>query len=33
MALIDNLIGATGQWVSASDPKARITQPKYGRAT
>lgn len=27
MALIDNLIGVTGQWVSASDPKARITQP------
>ncbi|MCL7944632.1 DUF4442 domain-containing protein [Marinobacter sp. ATCH36] len=27
MALIDNLIGATGHWVSSSDPKARITQP------
>lgn len=27
MALIDSLIGATGQWVSSSDPKARITQP------
>ncbi|KPQ01556.1 DUF4442 domain-containing protein [Marinobacter sp. HL-58] len=27
MAIIDNLIGATGQWVSASDPKARMTQP------
>jgi len=27
MALIDNLIGATGQWVSESDPRARITQP------
>ncbi|PXX91868.1 DUF4442 domain-containing protein [Marinobacter vulgaris] len=27
MALIDSLIGATGQWVSSSDPKARLTQP------
>lgn len=27
MALIDNLIGATGQWVSSSDPQAPITSP------
>ena len=27
MAFIDNLIGATGHWVSESNPGARITQP------
>ncbi|MEP1267704.1 MAG: DUF4442 domain-containing protein, partial [Marinobacter sp.] len=27
MAFIDNLIGATGHWVSESDPGARITHP------
>lgn len=27
MTLIDNLIGATGQWVSSSDPEAKITRP------
>ncbi|CAN0603368.1 unnamed protein product, partial [Ectocarpus sp. 12 AP-2014] len=27
MAFIDSLIGATGQWVSSSDPRAPITNP------
>ncbi|MEX2473817.1 PaaI family thioesterase [Marinobacter sp.] len=27
MAMIDRLIGATGQWVSSSDPKASVTNP------
>lgn len=27
MALIDSIIGATGQWVSTSDPKATLAQP------
>lgn len=27
MALIDTLIGATGQWVSSSDPKATLASP------
>jgi len=27
MALIDNIIGATGQWVSATNPKATLSQP------
>lgn len=34
MALIDNLIGATGQWVSGSDPKASLGSPlKWLRKT
>lgn len=27
MPLIDSLIGATGQWVSSSDPEAPVTRP------
>ncbi len=27
MALIDNIIGATGQWVASTDPKATLAQP------
>lgn len=27
MALIDNLIGATGQWVASSDPRATLASP------
>lgn len=27
MALIDNLIGATGQWVASTDPKATLASP------
>lgn len=27
MALIDSIIGATGQWVSTTDPKATLAQP------
>lgn len=27
MALIDSIIGATGQWVSTSNPKATLAQP------
>lgn len=27
MALIDNIIGATGQWVSTTDPTATLAQP------
>lgn len=28
MALIDSIIGATGQWVATSDPKASLAQPR-----
>lgn len=27
MALIDSIIGATGQWISTTDPKATLAQP------
>ena len=27
MAIIDNLIGATGQWVASTDPKATLASP------
>jgi acyl-coenzyme A thioesterase PaaI-like protein len=27
MAIIDNLIGATGQWVASTDPKATLVSP------